>query len=206
MRKNLISIIFVLALLFLISSSVFAAPARPRYGVNEQAKECSEFFMGDECVSCAMPEGWQMIDESQCPAGYDEVETRSVCTPRKNTFCCTVQHSGARGDCEDVIVNGAEQKCAFVEDINRCDKLPTGWNRAEEIKSWGRACPSLGYKWLEGTLDCKTKIIDNDYGTDSQNNIINDKQQKSNIFLVLVVAITVIALLIIMWFFLIKRR
>ena len=134
MRKNLISIIFTISFIALMSSSVFASMTMPRYGINEQTKECSEFFMGDECVGCAFPDGWQMIKESQCPTGYKEIQKNSVCTPIKDFFCCTVSHSGANGDCEDVVVNYVEQKCAFVEDINKCGKLPQNWKKAEETE------------------------------------------------------------------------
>ena len=205
MRKNLISIIFAVAFVALMSSSVFASQALPRYGINEQTKECSEFFMGDECVGCTFPEGWEMIEDFQCPTGYKEIQKNSVCTPIKNSFCCTVQHSGMSGDCEDVLVNDVEQKCAFVEDINECGKLPENWNQAEEIEFWGKACPSLEYEWLEETLDCETKIIENN--DDIQEDIINnDKQQDSNTLNIFGISAVIIVFLIILWFFLIKRR
>ena len=98
MRKNLIPIILVVLFVLLMSSYVFASMAMPRYGINEQTKECSEFFMGDECVGCTFPEGWEMIEDFKCPTGYKEIRKGAVCTPRKNSFCCTVQHSGASGD------------------------------------------------------------------------------------------------------------
>ncbi len=205
MRKNLISIIFVVFIATLISSSVFASQALPRYRINEQTKECSEFFMGDECVSCNIPEGWETIEEFQCPNGYNEIQADSVCMPRKDPFCCTVQHSGAAGDCEDVVVNDIEQKCAFVEDINKCAKLPTNWKQAEDvIEFWGKVCPSLEYEWLEETLDCETKIIDND-NIDNQNNIAGDNQQNPNTLLFIIGAVAIIILIIIIWFFLRKR-
>ena len=205
MRKNLISIIFAVAFVALMSSSVFASQALPRYGINEQTKECSEFFMGDECVGCTFPEGWEMIEESQCPTDYKEIQKNSVCTPRKNSFCCTVQHSGAGGDCEDVVVNDFEQKCAFVEDINECGKLPQNWEQAEETEFWGRICPSLDYEWIEDPLNCEVKIIENK-NDNNQNNLIDDKQQKSYIIPIIVISVVVIILVIRLWFFLIRRR
>jgi len=203
MRKNLISIIFRISFILLISSSVLAAPAMPRYGINEQTKECSRFFMGDECMSCVMPEGWKMIEGFQCPPGYKEIQKEPVCTPKKTPFCCTIQHSGLGGDCEDVVVNDVEQKCAFVEDINRCKKLPPNWHKAEEIRFWGKVCPSREYQWLEGTLDCEATVIKND-NVGNQKDIIVDKQQKSNI--IPIISVAVVILLIIVWFFLMKGR
>lgn len=204
MKKNLITIIFAVTFILLLSSTVFAAPAMPRYGINEQIKECSEFFMGDECVGCTLPDGWQTIEEFQCPAGYKEIQKNSVCTPRKNRFCCTGAHSGTVGDCEDVVVNDVEKECAFVENINKCEQLPANWNEAEENEIFGSACPSFEYEWLEDTLDCEAKIIENDIV--NQNDIIDDKQQKSNIIPIITISAVIIILVIILWFFLIKRR
>jgi len=160
--------------------------------------------MGDECMSCTFPDSWQMIEEFQCPTGYKETQENSVCTPIKNSFCCTVAHSGVNGDCEDVVVNDVEQKCAFVEDINKCGQLPANWNEAEENEIFGSVCPSLEYEWLEDTLDCGAKIIENDIV--NQKDIIDDKQQKSNIVPVIAISAVIIILMIILWFFLIKRR
>ena len=146
-----------------------------------------------------------MIEDFQCPTGYKKIQKNSVCTPRKDSFCCTVQHSGASGDCEDVVVNDVEQKCAFVEDINACGILPENWNQAEEIEFWGKVCPSWEYEWLEEKLNCEAKIIEKD-NIDNQNDIIDDQQPKSNFIPIIGISAVVIILLIILWFFLIKRR
>jgi len=202
-----ISIIFAILFVLSGSSSVSASMAMPQYGINEQTRECSKFFMGDECVSCTMPEGWQMIGVHLCPAGYKEIQKNSVCTPRKTSFCCTVSHSGARGDCEDVVVNDVEKKCAFVEDINKCSKLPTNWNQAGVIDFWGRVCPSHEYEWLEETLDCGAKIIEKNI-SDNQKNITDDKdkQERSSAIPIVGIFTVIIILLIILWFFLIRRK
>ncbi len=204
MRKNHLSIIFILLSAIIISSSVFASVAMPRYGINEQTKECSEFFMGDECVSCVMPNAWEIIEESQCPQDYKEVQTDSICTPRKDSFCCTVQHSGAGGDCEDVVVNSLEKKCAFVEDINKCEKLLPNWQKAEEVEFWGNVCPSLEFEWMEEQINCTKKIIDvNTKG--NLTDISKDNQSISNQNLYLLVSAGLMALIILGWFFLRKK-
>lgn len=125
-------------------------------------------------------------------------------TRGKSEFCCTIGHSGSRGDCEDVVVNYIKQKCAFVKDINKCGKLPQDWKQAEETELEGRICPSLDFEWLDDALDCESKIIEKN--DDKQNDIINDNQQKSNVTLIVGISAVVIILLIIFWFFLIKRR
>ncbi|MBW2988945.1 hypothetical protein KY358_01365 [Candidatus Woesearchaeota archaeon] len=205
MRKKPISILFTAFFALSIPLAVFAAQALPRYGINEQTKECSEFFMGDECMTCTVPGGWKTIEGFQCPQGYDEVQRSSDCAPIKSDFCCTVQHSGANGDCEDAVVNDVEQICAFVEDIDRCGKLPAGWKRAEEIEFLGRVCPSLDYGWLEETLDCEEKMDEPDMITD-QDYVIEDKQKKSNIIPIAIILSAIIALLAIMRLFPIKRK
>jgi len=191
-----LKIIIPIFLLILFSFSVFASQAMPRYALNEQTKECSEFFMGDECTTCSPPEGWDIIEEFQCPEGYEEVDVNSVCGPHKSDFCCTVAHSGVNGDCDDVVVNDVEKRCAFVEDITQCGSLPTNWEQAEELDFWGKACPSLDYEWLEETLGCEPV-------TDNQDNIVDDDKQNSNNLWIL---IGVVAIIIIAGFFIIKRK
>ena len=97
------------------------------------------------------------------------------------------------------------QKCAFVDDINKCEKFPANWKKAEEIEFWGKVCPSLEYEWLEETLGCEAKIIDNE-DFHNRNKTIEYNQQKSNIILIGVVGVVIIILLIILWFFFIERK
>ena len=130
------------------SQGAFAAPAPPQLVVNHETKQCAEFVAGDECVNCSPPPGWEILGglgETECPAGYTTVEIQSVCQAGKNTFCCTEGHSGASGDCEDVVINEAAEQCAFVEDINDCPALPRGWEK------YGADCPY--YEWAEN-IEC----------------------------------------------------
>lgn len=161
MRKKIILIIFVIAFITLISSSVLASQ-----GIDG----------GDECSG----------------------------ERGKSEFCCSIDHSGSRGDCEDLVINDVEHKCAFVEDINECEKLPINWKPAEETEVEGKICP-LEYEWLDDSLNCEAKIIKNK-NDDNQNIIINDKQQNPNINLIIGFSTIIIILLIVIWFFLIKRR
>jgi len=150
-------IIITLCIIVICSHLTSASPAMPVLGINDETMECAEFFMGDECLRCELPEGWVDIGnpyDNECPEGYAKVQGEAICKPLKNDFCCTVSHSGLNGNCEDVIVNDAEKKCAFVEDITECDSLPPGWTRAEEDEFWGRVCPSWEYGWLDGYLEC----------------------------------------------------
>ena len=148
--------IILIVFLLLMCKFAIASMAMPLTAINEKTKECAEFFMGDECVGCTLPEGWQSLKFGEtCPSGYTVIEAQSECKPYKDTFCCTVAHSGANGDCDDVIVNDTDKLCAFVEDIDKCEKLPFGWERAKvnNVRQ-GRLCPSLDYKWLEEEIIC----------------------------------------------------
>ena len=183
-------------------TAVLAAPAMPRYGINEQTKECSQFFMGDECSVCSMPEGWQNIDDQICPEGYKEVNTNSVCKRNKVDHCCTAGHTGGNGDCEDVVINEAEKKCAFVEDINKCKKLPTNWKQAEVVDFWGKSCPSYKYQWSEEVLDCDT--LDNTFNKNFQQTQVIEKLSINKNLLYLGLGIFIIAFIVIIILFIKK--
>jgi hypothetical protein len=125
------------------------APMPPMVAVNHATKQCAEFFAGDECMDCSPPEGWEILGtegESECPSGYALTEVPSVCTAFKVEFCCTAGHSGAPGDCQDVVINRAAGQCAFVEDIDRCPRLPAGW------ENFGRECPPEYAEWVEAVV------------------------------------------------------
>lgn len=131
----------------------FAAPAIPEYGANHATKECSLFYMGDECVGCRMPQGWVSLGagvKDLCPEGYKKVEASPQCFASKSPFCCTKGHSGSPGNCKDLVINEKEKKCSFVDDIEKCSNLPEGWQRPEDEL----ACPSLSYGWLDTLLAC----------------------------------------------------
>jgi hypothetical protein len=141
-RKGLL--LGALLVLFCSGSELaLAAPAPPQLMVNHQSRQCAEYWGGDECVSCSAPAGWEVLKgwlpEVKCPDGYAEVKVDLTCTPHKAGFCCTEGHSGAAGDCEDVVLNRELEQCAFVPDINECPALPRGWEK------YGRDCPY--YAW-----------------------------------------------------------
>ncbi len=136
-----------------IPSLILASPLPPVYGVNHQTKECAEFFMGDECVACRLPDGWVVIGRGMknlCPGGYKTVKVRSVCFPQKNPFCCSKGHSGAPGNCKDLVINEKEKKCAFLDNIEKCRVIPEGWQRPRGEN----VCPFEGYRWLGNLLTC----------------------------------------------------
>jgi hypothetical protein len=131
----------------------------PALIVNNASRQCASMFTGDECMSCRPPKGWERVGtayQGKCPQGYTMLKkaVSGVCQGHKTPFCCTVNHSGANGDCQDVVVNDAQRQCAFMEDITQCENLPNGWEKAEPQDFWGTVCPSLDYEWRKDTLTC----------------------------------------------------
>jgi hypothetical protein len=151
--------LFLLVLLALLSATagtLLAAPLPPLLVANHQTKECGEIFAGDECMDCYPPEGWEVLGDAhqaECPPGYTIVnQVGYSCQPFKVEHCCTEGHSGAPGDCEDLVVNDRTEQCAFVADIQDC-LLPRSWReKPETLPSFQWVCPH-GYDWID-TLDC----------------------------------------------------
>jgi hypothetical protein len=76
----------------------------------------------------------------------------------KGEFCCSEGHSGAPGDCEDLVVNDRSKQCAFVDDIQTCT-LPEQWKQAPPSQDPSRwICPS-GYQWID-PLPCEAEAND----------------------------------------------
>lgn len=154
MKTTVFLVLF--AFIFLVTSwtIAFAAPLPPLVVVNHETKECGTIMGGDECMDCFPPEGWEILGfQGKCPAGYTEVsDIPSTCKHLKGQFCCTRGHSGVAGDCEDLVLNEKEKKCAFVPDITNCQP-PKGWSSKpaeESLSNW--QCPG-DYDWV-ATLNC----------------------------------------------------
>ena len=132
----------------------------PVRAINAETKQCADFFMGDECTSCVLPEGWEEIRTEVCPPGYAALEGDPFCQSTKGQFCCTDEHSGSDGDCEDLVINNDQKLCTFVEDINKCESLPDRWTAApNDGRFLGSSCPSKGYIWLSEYLECETEKV-----------------------------------------------
>lgn len=131
---------------------VLAAPVPPLHVVHHGNQQCAEIFGGDECMDCFPPEGWEIVDRSKedwCPEGYTPVQDLDyTCQPFKVSFCCSEGHSGAPGDCKDMVVNHRQDQCAFVDEIEGC-RLPERWTaRPQDIKARDWVCPA-DYDWVE---------------------------------------------------------
>jgi len=135
-----------IAVLLIIAAIACAVPAPPEIIINNATKECSGFSRGDECASCAIPQGWTSLayGTTECPAGYKEIDAQRNCIPAKNSRCCSAGHSGAPGDCDPMIIDHLAKTCRFLDED---EDVPSGW----EAKTAGEGawqCPA-DYKWIE---------------------------------------------------------
>ncbi|HOE45504.1 MULTISPECIES: hypothetical protein [Methanothrix] len=153
---NIVNIAAILAF-FIISGIVVAAPLPLQLIVNNDTIQCASFLPGDECMDCTPPDGWEILGPyGPCPEDYTLVTVRSNCQGFENERCCTKWHSGASGDCQNLVKNDLTRECAFVDDAaNRT--LLSGWMKMPEnasSSSW--LCPH-DYNWttLTGTIPAK---------------------------------------------------
>lgn len=128
----------------------------------------------------------------------------------KTTFCCSYEHSGSIGDCEDVIINESLKECAFVRDINNCLELPDGWQRAEKLESWGRVCNyKEGYNWLNNERDWQKNEIECVSSNNRdiiENEPILDKDQGRYLNYVFLILGCIIILIVVVSLFLRKKK
>ena len=196
-KKSLLVLMILVSFSF-AGGQVLAAPAPPELMVNHESKQCAEYWAGDECMSCSAPAGWEILGvspEAQCPDGYAQVDIELTCTPHKVDFCCTEGHSGAAGDCDDVVINKAKGRCAFVEDINECPALPRGWEK------YGEECPF--YEWADD-IACLEK---GDDGTVDGGGLLDNVQiLVAAVLCLLACSVPLLVLLVVLGVWLWRRR
>jgi hypothetical protein len=137
--------------LLIMIALVAAAPAPPEIIINNMTMECSEYNAGDECTSCAIPDGWTSLgrNTAECPDGYAEADANVVCTPAINPRCCSEGHSGAMGGCDRMVVNRLGRQCRFLSEN---EGIPPGWEgMADGTVAW--ECPE-GFVWIENAGPC----------------------------------------------------
>ena len=112
-------LVLIIMLFLVASEATAAAPLPPELVVNHESKQCAEFWGGDECLVCSLPEGWESLGavwEAECLADYATVEIKPTCWAAKITFCCSEGHSGAPEDREDVVINkGADKAFGYID-------------------------------------------------------------------------------------------
>jgi hypothetical protein len=154
--KALLLALPFLALLLVPRADGLAAPVPPVIVVNDDTQQCAMMFAGDECTDCFPAEGWESLGpEGQCPAGYTMIDNVDyTCQHFKVQFCCSEGHSGASGDCQDLVVNDESKQCAFIADIQACT-LPAGWSaKPARVEAPDWVCPAE-YQWID-ELACAT--------------------------------------------------
>lgn len=216
-------------LLIALTVAAYAAPAPPMIAINNETMRCMEYIGGDECMFCSAPSDWQVLGfswDASCPDDYEWVDSYGIvtCTPSKNEFCCGAGHSGASGDCEDLVINDGLMQCAFVDDINNCTP-PEGWGSYEgpEEDSWMWMCP-WDYAWVDvqclidasrndqrnitdpndDLSDLDVSNVSDDISTDAPIDLQNSIQGLSSTCYFAIAAVLIIAAFI--WFFVIKRK
>jgi hypothetical protein len=137
---------FVLFIFIQVGLSL-SAPLPSQTMVNNESMQCASFLPGDECMDCVPPAGWEILGRDvPCPEGYTKVSVGGNCTDFEIERCCTERHSGASGDCRNLVKNDLTGECAFVKDASNCS-LPEGWQRMpDNATSYNWLCP-LDYNW-----------------------------------------------------------
>lgn len=110
-------------------------------------------------MDCTQPEGWKILGPyASCPENYELVTVRGNCSGFENEHCCTQGHSGASGDCRNLVMNNLTKQCAFIKD-GSSSKLPIGWKKlsaSDPSVNW--VCPP-GYTWTAlGAIDGATEV------------------------------------------------
>ncbi|MBN2067787.1 MAG: hypothetical protein JW744_04935 [Candidatus Diapherotrites archaeon] len=160
MDKALLLHSVLLAFLWLMLAGAYASIGPPSFAVNHELKNCQVFYLGDECTICSLPQGWIYIGDplfAECPQGYTELQPQAIlpeCSKLKAGFCCSLANTGSNGDCNDLVVNPALEKCAFVETVDGCENLPAGWKFPDFNAEWNGLCP-LGFKWINEVVECQ---------------------------------------------------
>jgi len=125
--------------------------------------QCASFLPGDECMDCTPPQGWEILGsyDAPCPENFTLVNVRGNCKGFENERCCTEKHSGASGDCRNLIRNDVTKECAFVKDAASY-ALPADWTKMSVGNSSGKwVCP-LDYTWT--TLSATVSATAAQYG------------------------------------------
>jgi len=156
----------------MLAGLAFAAPLPLQMIINNDSMQCARFLPGDECMDCTPPEGWDILSPyASCPESYTMVTVKGNCKGFENERCCTEKHTGASGDCQNLIKDDLTKECAFVTNAIT-DTVPNGWQKMPEnatSSSW--VCP-LDYTWT--TLTATNSAAAAQYGPVNVVSVIND--------------------------------
>jgi len=163
----------ILLSILMLAGTALAAPLPTQIIVNNDTMQCARFLPGDECMDCTPPDGWEILEQySSCPSNYALVEVGGNCKGFEVEHCCTERHSGASGDCRNMIKNDITKECAFLADAMN-STMPDGWQKVPEnasISGW--LCP-LDYTWT--TLRSNDSSTVTQYGSVNVVSVMDDK-------------------------------
>ncbi|MFZ2472724.1 MAG: hypothetical protein WAW52_12390 [Methanothrix sp.] len=121
--------------------------------------QCARFLPGDECMYCTTPDGWVILGPyTSCPENYKLVTVNGNCKGFEVEHCCTEKHTGASGDCRNLIKNDITKECTFMTNASK-DTVPDGWQKMSENatpSSW--VCP-FDYKWTTSTETIPSTVV-----------------------------------------------
>jgi hypothetical protein len=162
----------VAVLSLMLAGLAFAAPMPLQMIVNNNSMQCARFLPGDECMDCTPPEGWEILGPyASCPESYTLVTVNGNCKGFEREHCCTENHSGASGDCRNLVRNDLTKECTFVKDASNYT-VPAGWIKMPEnaaSSSW--VCP-LDYTWTTLTATIPAAVAQ--YGPVNVVSVKND--------------------------------
>jgi hypothetical protein len=132
---------------FMLAGLALAAPMQLQMIVNNDSMQCARFLPGDECMDCTPPEGWEILGPyTSCPENYKLVAVNGNCKGLEREHCCTEKHTGASGDCRNLIKNDITKECSFMTNSTN-GTVSAGWLKMpENVTSSNWVCP-LDYRW-----------------------------------------------------------
>ena len=80
----------MLTIIFSIGASFFyqlPTPMPLEMAINEDTQQCAKVILGDECMICTLPEGWEIIGrylDIACPAGYEMIALDLDCVDKED--------------------------------------------------------------------------------------------------------------------------
>ncbi len=156
----------------MLTGPVLGAPLPLQTIVNDESMQCAKFLPGDECMDCMPPEGWKILGPNvPCPEDYATVTVKGNCKGFENERCCTDRHTGASGDCQNMVKNDFTKECTFIPNASTYI-VPNGWQKMPEgVTSSSWVCP-IDYAWT--TLTATDSATTVRYGPVNVVSVAND--------------------------------
>jgi hypothetical protein len=122
----------------------------------------------------AARKGWEILgSDASCPENYTSVteRARGNCKGFEVEHCCTEKHSGASGDCRNLVKNDLTKECAFLTNATNFTASAVWLKMPENASSYSWLCP-LHYTWT--TLTEITSTTAAQYGPVNVVSVVKD--------------------------------